>query len=382
MSRVGRFITFAVVAVLTLSSCAKEETLTMSKDLSLCAFILADNDLDDNVEYIEWDLVKGLRSCPPGTELFLYVDRLESTPSLRQLYVVESGQVAVKTIANYQEQCSTSPQVFADVLGTMLQNASGNRYGLIIWSHGSGWLPGIDSPSGKSTRSIGADGIYSMNVDDLADVLSGLKTPSYILLDACYMGAVEVAYSLRNAADYLIASSAETLGVNFPYHLILPDLIAGNVSSLSHALDKYLDFCHTDFYGDGTISGMASLIDCSLMDGLASAYRGIVNSDIENVSADTIQAFDNSNPHQYFDLAHYTHSIAKDSSALCRFDSILNRTVVHKVTTPTVFTFSSLTDSLVTINRFCGLSTYIPGTSAYQDYSYSGTQWSKYCYEE
>lgn len=373
-------IVCAILALLP--SCSKQETVTMSKDLSMCAFILADNDLDDHAGYIEQDLVSGLRACPAGTELFLYVDRQNRNPTLRHLFVLESGQVAVKNLAEYSEQCSTSPSVFAQVLGTMLSAASGRRYGLIFWSHGNGWQPGLSYCNPKSTRAIGADGVFSMDIGDFESVLRETQKPSFVVFDACYMGAVEVAYTLRNSTEYIIASPAETLGVGFPYHIIMPYLVQGSVSSLSHSLDLYLADCYSsDYYYDGTISGMASLTDCSQMDALAASFRQIAKQGGASFSSDTIQAFEHSNPHLYFDFGQYANAISTVASQLDAFNDCLNRAVVHKVTTPTVFTQSSFTDTLVTVTHFSGLSTYIPGTSVTTDNSYRETQWYKFCYE-
>lgn len=363
-------------------SCKKLETVTMSKDLSICAFILADNDLDDHARYIENDLVSGLRACPVGTELFLYVDRMNWEPTLRHMFVIESGQVAVKTLSEYTGQCSTSPQVFVQVLSSMLNAASGQRYGLIFWSHGNGWLPGLNYYSSVTTRAIGADGIYSMDIEDFENTLSDTKKPSYVVFDACYMGAVEVAYSLRNSSDYIIASSSETLGVFFPYHLMLPELVKGNQESLAHSLDIYLDYCYTDYYGDGTISGMASLIDCSQVEMLASVYKNLLEHSKDSIVKDGIQVFDCSYPHLYYDLDDYVHAITDDSLSLALFDDQLSKTVVHKVTTPSVFTQTGGRDSMLTINHYSGLSTYIPGTSPMYDYAYKQTEWYRDCYGE
>lgn len=204
--------------------CTKKEDHSVGMDISFFAFVVSDNDLDDHTDYIEKDLARGLKGCPVGTELFLYIDRLNETPSLRHLFLLESGQIGMKTVVEYDEQCSTSSQVFREVLNTMISKSSSMRYGLIYWSHGSGWLPGFnpDNASLFNTRALGADGMYSMDIDDMNDILSGKRAPFFIVLDACFMGAVEVAYSLRNSTDYLIASPSETLGVGFPYHLMLP----------------------------------------------------------------------------------------------------------------------------------------------------------------
>lgn len=377
------YFTTAILLTLLLA-CSKQDTIVINNDLSLLAFIISDNNLDDHTDYIENDLVRGLKGCPVGTELFLYVDRQNEAPSLRHLFLLESGQVGVKTIVQYEEQCSTSPQVFREVLNTMISQSSGRRYGLIYWSHGSGWLPGLspDNASWTSTRALGTDGIYSMDIDDMDNILSGNRTPYFTVLDACFMGTIEVAYSLRNSTEYLIASPAETLGAGFSYHLMLPELVNGSRESLARSLNNYLDYCYSDYYGDGTISGMASLIDCSQVESLASAFKSVLEHSKDNIAKDNIQAFDCSYPHLYYDLDDYVHSITDDSLSLAYFEKQLEKTVVHKVSTPSVFTQTSGRDSMLTINHFSGLSTYIPGSSPGYDYAYMQTGWYKDCYGE
>lgn len=82
-------------------SCDRDFEVTASGGMSLFAFLVADNDLDDHADYIEKDLVRGLKGCPAGTELFLYEDRRDEPPTLRQFVLAETGQVAFKHIARY-----------------------------------------------------------------------------------------------------------------------------------------------------------------------------------------------------------------------------------------------------------------------------------------
>jgi hypothetical protein len=44
------------------------------------------------------------------------------------------------------------------------------------------------------------------------------------LMDACLMGSVEVAYELRNKADFIIASPTEVIYMGYPYDRIIPEL--------------------------------------------------------------------------------------------------------------------------------------------------------------
>ena len=374
---------YSIVVLSFLVACNLNEEVPINKDMSLCAFIISDNDLDDHTDYIEKDLVKGLKGCPIGTELFLYVDRKDRKPTLRKLFLLESGKVGVKTITEYEEQFSTSPDVFKEVLNSMIKESSGRRYGLIYWSHGNGWLPGLSYNQGtqKNTRAIGLDGIYSMNVEDFGLVLKDVKTPCFVVLDACYMGAVEVAYTLRNSTDFLISSSSETLGVTFPYHLILPDLVEGTNASLSHSLDLYLDYCYSDYYGDGTISGMASLIDCNQMDALAATFKQVLLSGSINVDTDSIQSFDYSFPHCYYDLRDYANAVTRDSIVMKLFDTCLDQAVIKKVTTPSLYSVYGGEENLMAVKNFSGLSVYIPGVSKEKDSVYKLTEWYKDCYE-
>lgn len=373
-----------VLSLVSLFACKRQSTKIISQDLSLFAFVISDNDLDDHTDFIEKDMIKGLKGCPIGTELFLYIDRQQTAPQLRHLFLLESGKVGVNTIAEYEEQCSTSPSVFRNVLNAMIRESSGKRYGLIYWSHGSGWLPGNSSTITPimGNRALGIDGNVSMNVNDFSEILSNTKVPYFVVLDACNMGSVEVAYTLRNSTDYLIACSTQTYGVGFPFYLMLPKLVKGTKESLSSSLDLYLDFCYSDYYGDGEISGMASLIDCSQMEELANEFRLLYAHSRDSFIISEIQSFDFSTPHVFYDLGDFASNLVSTDYPYTRFEDQLNKTVVHRVFTPYVYTQGEEGFNRLKINRFSGLSTYIYGVSSLLDLAYKHTDWYKDCYEE
>lgn len=363
-------------------SCSKyDDVFINSNGLSVFVFLISDNDLDDHTEYIIDDLIRGLKGCSAGSELFLYVDRQTDTPYLRHFVLLEFGQVRTRMIKAYQEQYSTSPSVFKDILKTMITESSSERYGLIYWSHGSGWLPANEAPEvfKALTKAIGVDGPYSMGVLDMADILSFTKAPYFLLFDACFMGSVEVVYALRNSADYIIASPAEMLGIGFPYHSMLPELIKGTRESLAASISAYMDFCYTDVYEEGMVSGIASLIDCNEMDGLAEIFKILVSNDHDSIDRKSIQTFDCYSPNLYFDLGNYAVVLSTDTILYFAFERQLERTIVRKVNTPSVFTQTGSRDSILLIRTYSGLSTYIPGT--YLDGSYYKNEWYRYCHE-
>jgi len=73
------------------------------------------------------------------------------------------------------------------VLNDIIQMYPAQEYGLILWSHGTSWLP-----AGSSLRSFGEDSGEQMNIPDLAENLP-IKF-DFILFDACLMVSVEVVY--------------------------------------------------------------------------------------------------------------------------------------------------------------------------------------------
>ena len=62
-----------------------------------------------------------------------------------------------------------------------------------------------------------------MNIDEISLAIPDSMF-DFILCDACYMGAVEVAYDLREDCRYYVASPAAVMGGGFPYEDIVEHL--------------------------------------------------------------------------------------------------------------------------------------------------------------
>ena len=145
---------------------------------------------------------------------------------------------------------SANPSTLLDVLTRIKERFPAKEYGLCMWSHADGWIPssntnyavaaplsfGIDvGEQGNMSTDVSGDGISlgaQMNIPDMAKAVqqSGLHF-TYIFFDACLMQCIEVAYDLRNATDYLIAS---------------PISIASNGAYYTHLLEHGLFSPHPE----------------------------------------------------------------------------------------------------------------------------------------
>lgn len=380
MKRIALFQLLVVVAFLV--GCSYDERTEPNREMSILAFIVADNDLDDHALYVEKDIIKGLKSCPSGTEVLIYMDRLNELPTLKKYTLTNEGKIGINNIESYTEQCSTSPQVFRDVLAEMRNNSSGKRYGLIYWSHGNGWLPATGY-SNASTRAIGMDQGVSMSISDMADGILANDPAAFLVMDACYMGCAPVAYELRDATEYLISSPTNMPGIGFNYNKMLPYLLECTEQSLSCSLDLFKESNETNIYGDSASFAIASVVKCGEMENLANCMREVVKGGKEFVDEDLIQSFDFDQVHMYYDLENYASELSLDPESLGLFREQMNSTIIKTVSTAKIWSQDQSGLISKVVSRFCGLSTYILGAgNPYYDWEFSRTKWYNKVYEQ
>lgn len=116
-----------------------------------------------------------------------------------QRFKVENGQlVLIKD--DLGERNMAEPSTLTDFINYSTEKFPANRYGLIMWNHGYGALEGI----AKDEKFQGD----TMELASLSKALEDSNTFfDFIGFDACFMSTIEVAYTLEDYADYLIASA-------------------------------------------------------------------------------------------------------------------------------------------------------------------------------
>ncbi|MCX6623953.1 MAG: clostripain-related cysteine peptidase, partial [Acidobacteria bacterium] len=112
------------------------------------------------------------------------------------------------------EQNTGDPATLKSFIEWSKANYPASRYALVISSHGNGWK-GV-APDDSSVLRGFKDRLY---MGELKSALSG-SFLDLLVFDACLMQAVEVAYTLRSAAPYIVASEEVVPGPGFPYQPI------------------------------------------------------------------------------------------------------------------------------------------------------------------
>lgn len=380
-----------VVCALVLCACHKSDPIEPLPGRTVLVYMAADNSLSSDGYTNIKQMLEGMKHT--SGRLVIYFDPLNDVP---RLFTIEGGRAArLDTLQVYEEENSASVEVLARVIEDTRRLYPHDSYGLILWSHGMGWLPGnwyfprtwtsrARESSFLRTKYIGTDDHTGhtgqrngyLEIGELLRAMPGGF--DFILFDACFMSSVEVLYELRNKADYFIASPAEIISNGFPYEKIMSYLWGGE--------ENYRQMCSTffDFYNDhedpykvGWKSATVALVKSAELNGLMAVTRDILkgHTDFLDISAWSYPLSAGSLPDVFFDLGDYIRQMATTEQYRI-FEEQLDRTVVYKAATPEFF-FQPIPP-----DKFSGLSTYIP-LAKWEDMNrvYYNFEWPQLVYE-
>ena len=383
LSRPGRWALLLLVAVASLLTgcCKNDEPEPVPVDRTVLIYMLSDNSLGYygyDTQNIKEILQVAQAGELNGGNLIIYRDGGDTNPQLIQIKRDASGQAQKVIVREYPNRNSATGEVLSAIVDETVKLFPASEYGLILWSHSTGWVPGNSSLAlsrkrwkGPLTRSFGQDGSNYMELDELARALPDHRF-RFILTDVCFMGSVECAYQLRNKTDYYIGSAAEVMGAGMPYTLTIPLLFDYrlDLSSVCHAIYTYYNGL-SGAYRTAT----TSLIDCGKLEVLADATRTIFAAHSEEAAPDLtqVQHFDRQRPYICFDLRDYLLQIAT-ADEMSLLDQALAATVIYQAATPSIL-------GTIAVNTHCGLSSYALGSgdSALDSY-YTTLDWYQQVY--
>ena len=316
-------------------------------------------DLDEMDRAVESDQLNGCR-------LLVYrIGRESDTPFLFEIKKGKRGLVVHETLETYDstEGASVTAARMSKVIADAKLHAPAQDYGLILWSHGTGWAPSLTTRPNAPRRVFGEDNGATMALDQLAAAIP-VGGFSWIYADVCYMGAIEVAYQLRHCCHYFVGYPTEIPGRGMPYELTLPYLCANQVL-LAQACQETFEYYDIQTGANRTFS--AVVVDCSYLDQLAQVCRLIQSSSHIQPSLTTLQCYNINGYRFLFDFMQYYLEMA-DASLANRMQDIFDKAVLYHVSTPMIFS-----RIIIDPEHFSGLSTYVMGTSPGVNDSYYRT---------
>ena len=243
-------------AVLALTACQSDETDEPSDYIlparrTVIVYMSAENNLTSYAQNDINEMIKGRKSVGADCDLIIFVDRASQTEKPFIARIRNRDEQPVDTLYQYPvDFYASDSERFKEVLQRIITLSPAGDYGLVFWGHASGWIMENDGANfirraygpdngDNTTDKRWVDPTRWLNIPTMAKVLESLNVDfTFLFFDCCNMQTAEVAYELRNATDYIIASPAEITGEGAPYDTMVKDFYIEDGEQMSTALCK------------------------------------------------------------------------------------------------------------------------------------------------
>ena len=285
----------SITLLLLLASCGKDsndnpEPTTAQR--TVVVFMSADNSLSEygfpGSDFQE--LVNGsYNTLTANDRLVVFMDRISSTERPFIARITGNQDHPVDTLYKYGEDpYVTDTDVFTEILSRCATLCPAKEYGLVLWGHASGW-----SFDKNTRRSYGIDNGNRLDYSDAGVWLSipdmrvcferlGIKW-KFVFADCCNMMCAEVAYELRNNAEYLIGSPAEIPGMGAPYHKLLPWFFSQSDNFYEGIVDEYAKYYPNNRDDIFPYYVPLTVVRLDQMESLATATRAVLPAVAEHL---------------------------------------------------------------------------------------------------
>lgn len=284
-----KLLLIAAVSLAMLSACDKSDGGNDNPPVkgpvrTIIVYMSGENNLSDYAQSDINEMIEGMKTSKNCDNLIVFVDRASTTLKPFIIKIGNDTKQPVDTIRKYDTDFySSDPSKMKEVLEWIVKGYPADDYGLVLWGHANGWIIMNDViPTGKAPRraygvdngknsGASATGVW-LNIPKMRQVLETLPGLKFIFADCCNMQDAEVAYELKDVAEYIIASPAEITGSGAPYGTIIPDLF------LRDDKQMYTRTCD-DYYNKLDPTGgrlPISVVKTSGMQTLAAATRSVL----------------------------------------------------------------------------------------------------------
>ncbi len=321
-----------------LSSCSDDSppaSISESRRTVL-VYAVAANSLNSFLEDDIVEMEQGMALASDSVRWLIYEAGYE-TAVLKEI-THDGGQVQTITLKSYtREQLSTDPGRMVEVLSDMRRFAPAHEYGLILWSHATGWNPADNEEKTLPDRySFGEDKSqgYSakMDIQQLAAALPD-GVLDFIWADCCFMSCIETVYELRGKCRYFMAYPTEVWGSGVPYDIIVPLLMCEGNADLRSAAQRFYEY----YAAKPSYGATVALIDMNHVMDVAAATRALLAAQ-PAVDTRGLQQYHRTSivgPFYDFQALVQRHASRLDRQDLMTvFDTALDHMVIYKAATP------------------------------------------------
>ncbi len=420
-------LVLAIAGLISAGSCTKEKVWGRAHIMMTFGFNNLSSYLAEDVRDLEDGFIPGNDS---GENLLFVFSHNTSggyaektSPVLYRLYRDRGGNVVKEELLRLDE--GSIPNTKENI--TLILNYIKEKYtpvscGVLMSSHGTGWIPPGYSSSPQSyensvssvaegcpsaaerllhpiesqlsgivpyspvegeipVRSFGAtvtdDKGKEAYETDIRELAEGIPYKlDYLIFDACFMGGVEVAYELKDKCRLLCVSQTEILGDGMDYKTMLSHLLGSDCADLLSVSKEYFE--NYDTQSGVWRSATISLIDCSALTRLAAVCNEIFSA--HEISTDTCdsrllqQYFRSTYKSQhgwFYDLGSIAEAAGATEDELQELDSALGECIIWQNATPYFM-------NDFRIRTHCGLSMYLPYPErAYLNNYYKTLAWNE-----
>ena len=321
------------------------------------------------------------------------------TPSHLVQLTKDFGKIHADTLLTLEPtRYATDPEVMHEVLEAVRNMNPNAHYGLVVSSHGTGWLPagkyssgsviqfsnrrhaeGLpiyrynENPDEPKVKTFGAE-VKMQNGQKLSQEMSIQSMAAaipmhldYLLFDACLMGGVEVAYEFKDVADKVAFSPTEVLADGFDY---------SDISTLLSDTPSIEGFCklYFDHYDKMNSYATITVVNSSGMEAFAQTCKTLFSKYRSSIYAlntlSGVQPYFRSGHHWFYDLQDILQKAGMSPADKNLFQQALDSCISYKATTPMFLSIDIVT--------YSGLSMYMPGAGdAGLNEFYKTLKWNK-----
>lgn len=273
---------------------------------TVLVYMVAENSLSGSAMGDLNEILLGVNNSNlyPNDKVVVYLDdtRLPRIYCIDKTVEAQTYTELVPEVEYAKDVNSASKEQFEAVLQYVKDHHAANSYGVVMWSHASGWLPSPTEDSFSTAqarrRSFGIDNERNtasnmgaqMSIANIAEALEDFGGTDFVFFDACFMQTVEVAYALRDATKYIIGSPAEIPGPGADYKTMIPACFQKDDwadAMLSAYYDSYSDMKS----GYGLI---ISSVDTKAIPNFAAYVKNVVANEYEtflSANYDSVQRY-------------------------------------------------------------------------------------------